>query len=38
MLDNEFKLNRGKIKKRIADGEIRLISPKDFEESPWPRI
>ena len=32
MLDNEFKLNRGKIKKRIADGEIKLISPKDFED------
>jgi long-subunit acyl-CoA synthetase (AMP-forming) len=32
MLDNEFKLNRGKIKKRIANGEIKLISPKDFED------
>ncbi|MBE6625250.1 MAG: hypothetical protein E7622_06360 [Ruminococcaceae bacterium] len=32
MLDNEFKLNRGKIKKRIASGDIKLISPKDFED------
>lgn len=32
MLENEFKLNRNKIKKRIADGEIILIVPKDFED------
>ncbi len=32
MLESEFKLNRNKIKKRIADGEITLIAPKDFED------
>ena len=31
MLDSEFKLNRNKIKKRIALGEIKLVDINDFE-------
>jgi long-subunit acyl-CoA synthetase (AMP-forming) len=31
MTENEFKLNRNNIKKRIAAGELKLIYPENFE-------
>lgn len=31
MTENEFKLNRNNIKKRIASGELKLIYPENFE-------
>ncbi len=32
MLDSEFKLNRNKIRKRIASGELKLIDINEFED------